>query len=177
MGAGDGRADRGPGAPPASHARIWIAGTGLLLYGALVLTATMWPTPLDRGYESSIARFLGVLHRNGVPEWFGYRKFEFTANIAMFIPLGFLLVLVLRRQVMWVALLLVPLTSITIELLQGFLLAERFASPLDVLANTIGGLIGVGAGALVRAGVNARDRKVIARAVWLDRAGRSGASW
>ena len=177
VGTRDGRADRGPCAPPVSHARIWLAGIGLLLYILLVLTATMWPTPLDRGYESSIARFLDVLHRNGVPEWFGYRKFEFTANIAMFLPLGFLLVLVLRRRVMWLALLIVPLSSITIELLQALLLAERFASPLDVLANTLGGIIGGGAGALVRAGVNARDRKVIARAVWLDRADRSGASW
>lgn len=152
--------------PPVSHARVWIAVTGLVLYGALVLTATMWPTPLDRGYESSIQRFLEVLHRNGVPEWFGYRKLEFIANVCMFVPLGFFLLLALRRGTLWLTVLLVPLLSIVIELTQAVVLAERFASPLDVVANTLGGYLGALVALLIRSGVNARDRKMVARAVW-----------
>lgn len=152
--------------PPVSHARLWIAVTGLVLYGALVLTATMWPTPLDRGYESSIQRFLEVLHRNGVPEWFGYRKLEFTANVCMFVPLGFFLLLALRRGMLWLTVLMVPLLSIVIELTQAVALAERFASPLDVVANTLGGYLGALVALLIRSGINARDRKMVARAVW-----------
>src|SRR4051812_47962351 len=73
--------------PPKSRIRESIAISALGAYGVLLLLATMWPTPLDRGFESSITRLLDVLHRNGVPEWFGYHKLEFTANIAMFVPL------------------------------------------------------------------------------------------
>ena len=82
--------------PPRSHLRIGSAVSGLAVYAVVVLAMTMSPTPLDQGYESAIAKFLGVLHRNGVPEWFGYSKLEFTANIAMFIPLGFLIALALH---------------------------------------------------------------------------------
>ncbi|MEV8360191.1 VanZ family protein [Microbacterium sp. NPDC076895] len=152
--------------PPRSHARLIISIVGLALYAGVVLLATMWPTPLDRGYSESIDRVLEVLHRNGVPTWFGYSKFEFTANIAMFFPLGFLLSLALPRRVWWVALVLLPLFSGTIELLQATFLAERFASVFDVIANTLGGYLGSAVALVVRAIVRARDETVLARALW-----------
>jgi len=163
--------------PPVSHARLWIAVTGLVLCGTAVLAATMWPTPLDRGYESAIQRFLEVLHRNGVPTWFGYRKLEFTANICMFIPLGFFLLLALRRATLWVVVPVVPLVSAAIELTQAVALAERFASPLDVVANTLGGYLGAAVAALIRVGIGARDRKMLARALWEARMREEGRAW
>lgn len=152
--------------PRRSHARLIVAMLGLVLYAAVVLSATMWPTPLDRGYSESIDRVLEVLHRNGVPTWFGYSKFEFTANIAMFFPLGFFLALALPRRVWWVALTLIPLFSGTIELLQAMFLAERFASVFDVIANTLGGYLGAAVALAVRALVRARDETMLARGLW-----------
>lgn len=157
--------------PPApSRLRIALAVTGLLLYGAVVLAATLSPTPLDAGYGSAIEKMLGVLHRNGVPEWFGYSKLEFSANIVMFVPLGFLLALALPRKVVWLTIVLIPALSGSIELVQGAMLSERFASMYDVAANTIGGYFGAVCAVFLRAVVDARDQKVIARALWERRA-------
>jgi glycopeptide antibiotics resistance protein len=146
--------------------RIGIAVTGLALYAIVVLAATLSPTPLDAGYDAAIERFLGVLHRNGIPEWFGYSKLEFSANIAMFVPLGFLMALALPRKAVWAAILLIPAFSGAIELFQATFLAARFASVLDVVANTAGGYLGAVLAIVLRAIVDARDRKLIARALW-----------
>jgi glycopeptide antibiotics resistance protein len=151
--------------PPKSRVRVVLGTTLLLLYGAVVLLATMWPTPLDQGYAESIDRVLGVLHRNGIPEWFGYSKLEFSANIAMFVPIGFLVALLLPWRAWWLVFLLVPAFSVGIEALQGAMLAERFSSPMDVLANSLGGIAGGVFAALVRQSVYHRDRIVIARAL------------
>lgn len=124
----------------------------------------MWPTPLDQGYESAIERLLAVLHRNGIPEWFGYNKLEFTANVAMFLPLGFLLALTFSERLWWLVLLLVPAFSGVIEYSQGQFLTARFASVGDVLANTLGGYAGAVLAYGLRAVVHARDRLVIAHA-------------
>ena len=147
-----------------SSFRLAICGVLLAAYIGFVLAATMWPTPLDQGYAAAIERVLGVLHRHGVPEWFGYNKLEFTANVAMFLPLGFLLALTLPRRVWWLSLILVPVLSGSIEFIQGQFLAQRFASALDVAANTIGGYLGVIIAQVLRGVVHARDRLVVAEA-------------
>ncbi|PJJ65727.1 VanZ family protein [Compostimonas suwonensis] len=152
--------------PPKSLVREWFTGAALALCLTLVLVATMWPTPLDQGYEGSIDRLLAVLHRNGVPEWFGYDKLEFSANVLMFVPLGFLLSLLLPAKVWWLALLICPGLSIAIELAQAALLSSRFATVSDVVANSIGAIIGSLVAVSVRALVHSRDQKIVARALW-----------
>lgn len=154
------------GRPARSHLRAGIAVTLLLVYVGVVLAMTMSATPLDSGYESSIDKVLSVLHRNGVPEWFGYSKLEFTANIAMFVPLGFLVGLALPQRVAWLGLLLLPAFSGGIELTQAYMLSQRFATIEDVIANSAGGWIGLLIAFAIRAMVHTRDRKVIARAEW-----------
>ncbi|MGV8883937.1 MAG: VanZ family protein [Rhodoglobus sp.] len=153
-------------APPRSRARVWLATLGLVASVAIILLATMWPTPLDQGYQGAINKVMAVLHRNGVPKWFGYNKLEFSANIAMFIPLGFLVALLLPQKVWWLALLLCPGLSVAIELIQGAVLDARVSSALDVLANSLGALIGILVAVAIRALVYQRDQKVIARALW-----------
>lgn len=152
--------------PNSSRIRFWLASLGLFLTFGVILLATMWPTPLDEGYQGAIDKVLAVLHRNGIPEWFGYNKLEFTANIAMFIPLGFLVALLLPQKLWWLALLLCPALSVAIELVQGAVLDARISSALDVLANSLGALIGILVAVVIRALVYERDQKVIARALW-----------
>lgn len=152
--------------PPPSYVRRNISVLLLLAYIGVVAAMTLSPTPLDAGYGSAIDKLLGVLHRNGIPEWFGYNKLEFTANILMFIPLGFLFGLALPARVWWLAVIASPALSIAIELTQAGLLAGRFATISDVFANTLGGLFGTLLAMILRAIVNARDEKVIARALW-----------
>lgn len=154
------------GEPQKSRAREWLVVTSLVVYAIVVLLMTMWPTPLDRGFESSIDKLLEVLHRNGIPNWFGYNKLEFSANVAMFIPLGFFVALVLPTRVWWLALVVCPLISVGIEITQATLLTARFATVSDVIANSLGAVIGITAAVALRAIVYQRDQKVIARALW-----------
>jgi glycopeptide antibiotics resistance protein len=152
--------------PSKSRMRQHLSLILVLAYGSIVLVATMWPTPLDRGFESSVSRLLDVLHRNGVPEWFGYNKLEFSANVAMFIPLGFLVSLLLPARVWWLALVISPGLSVGIELTQAFALSARFATAADVAANSIGGLIGTLLAVILRSAIYQRDEKLIARRIW-----------
>lgn len=152
--------------PPKSRVREGLSVTLLMIYTAIVLAVTMWPTPVDAGYQGTIDRVLAMLHRNGVPEWFRYGELEFSANIVMFIPLGFLLGLALPRAVSWLALLLIPAFSMGIEWTQANFLEARFATIQDVIANTGGGWFGVLLAFIIRAMVYSRDEKVIARAAW-----------
>ena len=128
--------------------------------------ATLWPTPLDQGFESSINKLFVVLYRNGVPLWFGYNKLEFTANILMFIPLGFLVALLLPTRIWWLALFMCPAMSVAIELTQALALSARFATVVDVVANSLGALVGILIAVMLRAVVHDRDQKVTARALW-----------
>lgn len=136
-------------------------------YGLIVLLATLWPTPLDQGYDTSIQKLLSVLHRNGFPQWFGYGKLEFSANIMMFVPLGFLTALILPARFWWLAMILCPALSVAIELTQSALLSARFATVSDVVANSVGAVVGILIAVVVRALVHQRDQKLIARALWL----------
>ena len=153
-------------APPKSKARTSIGGVLLVSYVIIILFATMWPTPLDQGYGAAIEKVLDVVHRNGVPEWFGYNKLEFSANVAMFIPLGFLAALLLPARIWWLALLICPALSIAIELTQATFLAARFATVTDVVSNSIGAVIGILIAVVLRSVVYERDQKVLARALW-----------
>ncbi|WP_166789465.1 VanZ family protein [Cryobacterium sp. TMS1-20-1] len=141
----------------------------MIAYGLVVLLATLWPTPLDQGYDASIQKFLGVLHRNGIPDWFGYGKLEFTSNVAMFVPLGFLTALILPTRVWWLVFVLCPGLSIAIELTQASLLAARFATYSDILANSIGAVLGALIAVILRALIYQRDEKLIARTLWCER--------
>lgn len=162
-----------PEGPPArSTARQWLSAIALAGCVVIVLLATMWPTPLDQGYEASIDKLLGVLHRNGVPEWFGYNKLEFSANVMMFVPIGFLVTMLLPGKVWWLALFICPALSVAIELTQATLLTARFATVTDVVSNSIGAIIGILVAVILRAIIFHRDEKLIARAIWDHQNGR-----
>jgi glycopeptide antibiotics resistance protein len=154
-----------PPEPAESTARQWFATTALVIYCSIVLFVTLRPTPIDKGYDSTIDRVLAALHHSVLPQWFGYGELEFSANIVMFVPLGFLIALLLPHRIWWLAALICPTASVCIERAQATLLAERFASLTDVISNSVGGFLGTIVAFLVRAIVAARDEKLIARAL------------
>lgn len=156
--------------PPRSHARLWISTLLLIVYSAFVLLVTMWPQPEQLEFDSIASRVLRALHNLGVPEWFDYNELEFVANIGMFVPLGFLLGLALAREAWWVAIFLLPAFSGAIEFTQGIALDERVSTVIDVLANTVGGYVGLLAAMILRAMIHARDRTMIERELWERRA-------
>lgn len=156
--------------PPRSHARLWVATVLLTIYTGFVLVVTMWPNPQQLEFGSIANRVLRMLHNLGVPLWFGYNKLEFTANILMFVPLGFLLGLALGRKVWWLTLVLIPTFAGGIEFVQGIALDERVSTLQDVAANTIGGYLGLLLALIMRAMIYARDRTKIERELWERRA-------
>ena len=129
--------------PIAASPRLRIAGGILIAYAIAVLAVTLWPAPVDRGFEPTISRGLALLHRNGLPTWFGYNTLEFGANIVMFVPAGLLVALMLPSRRWWLALFIVPALSIAIELTQAIFLSSRFATVNDVVANSLGAVLGI----------------------------------
>ena len=108
---------------------------------ALALIA-FWPTPVDRGAHRPITTVLAHLHAHGAPAWFNYALVEFTANIALFVPVGLLGVILLGSARWWMAILAGFAASSLIELGQLIFLPSRYATIMDVIANTSGALLG-----------------------------------
>ena len=138
---------------------VWFLAIG---YGAILLTIAFWPSPIDRPVAGLLDRVIRELHERGVPAFIDYTFIEFSANVALFIPVGLLFSLALPRSWWPVMLLCGPALSALIELAQRELLAERYATLADVVSNSIGATVGVVLGLALRAVVAYRDRRVIA---------------
>jgi glycopeptide antibiotics resistance protein len=150
--------------PRATHAgafRVRFAAVLTAVYAAFVLLVTLWPTTVDRGLDPYIERILVALHARGVPTFVDYAFVEFSANIGFFVPVGFLLAILITRRLQWLAVLCAAVLSTGVEVAQWLFLPGRVASAADVLANTIGAAIGCGAAVLVRLVILHRDRLVI----------------
>ncbi len=148
-----------PRMDPVMPMRVRTAMWGLVTFGLAVLLITMWPTPVDRGMHGVLKDVFDVLHRHRVMPWFGYTDLERLANVAMFVPVGFFFALLLSGPRRWLALFLAPAASVLIEISQLLLLPQRFATFADVVANSLGGWIGVGIAALFMQVLHARDRE------------------
>lgn len=153
----------------ASRFRMRVVAVLLVAYLGFVCLVTLTPTPVDSPYQVYIAKALAKLHAHGLPVWFGYNHVEFSANVAMFVPIGFLAALLLPRKAWWVLIFLGSFISGAIELAQQAFLPARFAEPRDVLANSLGALVGAVIAIALRLLVMHRDRLVA-----LDNAGGVG---
>ena len=139
--------DRHPGATARSVARV-----GLIFYGITLAMIALWPVPVDSG----AARFLGRLIRL-VPV-LTYPRIEFAANIVLFVPLGLLLMLILRERYLILPIAIV--VTVAIECSQALLLDKRTPSLLDIIANTTGACLGM---LIVAAAESWRDRRTSER--------------
>lgn len=131
-----------------------------LLYVLAVGFTVFWPVHVDSGDSGeTLRRLLEAGHSAGwLPAWFGYAQVEWLSNVVMFMPGGLLAVLLLRPRSPW----LVPLgglaATLFIESVQHFI-PGRTSSPLDVLANTLGCVIGWVLGLLVWCLAEKHNRK------------------
>ncbi len=114
-----------------------------LIYLLLVAFMVFWPSHIDAGDSGdSLRAWLESGHAQGwLPAWFGYSQLEWVSNVIMFGPGGFLFTLLLQPARPW----LVPLGGLAatclIESIQ-FFMPGRTSSPLDILANALGCVIG-----------------------------------
>jgi hypothetical protein len=133
--------------------RLWQTVLAAMLI-PLALIA-FWPTPVDRPVQGLLAGTLGFLHRHGIPGWFNYQFVEATANVVLFVPVGFVSALSFPEKRWWQVGALGLLVSGCIELGQLIFLYDRFASPTDVVTNVSGTIIGALLSALAIKGLEA----------------------
>lgn len=112
------------------------------VYAVFLALTAFWPTPVDRDANATIQHILGVLHTYGMPQAINYALVEFTANIALYLPAGLLVVVFVGMQRCWLGFVVGFAASVTVELGQLLFLAQRFPSAADVVANTTGAILG-----------------------------------
>lgn len=111
-------------------------------YLAFVAWLTLTPQPIGPTDVRLIRRVLDELHERGYAESIDYTRLEFLANIGLFVPIGMFLLLFFGAGGWWLAGLGSFATTALIETLQRQI-PGRVPDERDLLANTIGGLIGV----------------------------------
>jgi len=122
------------------HQRLW-----QLVLAALAIPLALiafWPSPVDKPASGELAAVLTFLHRHGIPPWFNYSFVEASANVVLFMPVGFAAALAFSSKPWWQIGGFGMLVSGCIELGQLLFLHDRFASPSDIMTNTLGAVIG-----------------------------------
>jgi VanZ family protein len=120
--------------------RLWCAALVALL--VLLAFIGFWPSPVDQPVQGEIAGGLKVLHTRGVSESINYWTVEAAANVGLFVPLGIVASFAFPRKWPWQIAAFGLLVSGCIELGQQLFLHDRFASPVDLVTNTLGAVIG-----------------------------------
>jgi glycopeptide antibiotics resistance protein len=135
-----------------------------LIAGALVLAGVLLigllPNRVDGGVERPIRAFIDTLQAAGAPGWVNYDLVDFLANILFFVPIGLLGALLVPRRIWWVAMPAGLVLSGALELGQAAFLPQRYASWTDVVANTLGAVLG----ALIARAIQAASRRRAPRA-------------
>ncbi|GAA3203456.1 VanZ family protein [Microbacterium terregens] len=107
----------------------------LTVYAVTLAIIALWPVPVDSGAGPFLRTITQVIPA------LTYARIEFSANILLFVPLGVLLMLILRRRYLILPVAIV--VTVAIECAQGLLLDKRTPSTLDIIANTAGACIGM----------------------------------
>lgn len=141
--------------------RTWVTGSLLIAYTLVVLVVTLTPNVATYNLDEVGYRVADAGRSAGLSASFGINRLSLIMNVLMFIPLGVLAGLVLERpRRIWIAVVAAPLLSALIELTQGAFLPERVADVGDIVANSIGGWIGLAIAVLIR---NALQRRAARR--------------
>lgn len=129
------------GVPPRARHLMLAAA----FYGLLLALVGLWPHRMDENLDvggSAPVRWM-VDHLGMTPAQ-GYTLVEFSANVALFVPLGALAITLLPGMRWRWCVLLGLIVSAAVEIAQDLALPNRTASPRDVLANGIGVALGSG---------------------------------
>ncbi|CAN5267216.1 hypothetical protein BH09ACT1_BH09ACT1_12040 [soil metagenome] len=116
--------------------------SALALYTIFVLAITLWPQRIDKPIDHQLRTAINTAHDNGAPRNLGYSLIQNVSNGGLFLPLGFLLAVVLVSKRWWISPLACAVLSIGIELCQHFFLPNRLGTVTDVVSNTVGALLG-----------------------------------
>lgn len=111
-------------------------------YLAFVAWLTMTPQPIGPNQTQLIERVLDALHRRGYAESIDYMRLEFLANIGLFVPVGVFFLLLFGAGGWWLAGIASFGMTVVIETVQQQI-PGRVSDERDLVANTLGALIGI----------------------------------
>ncbi|WP_227497138.1 VanZ family protein [Planctomonas psychrotolerans] len=139
-------------------------------YLGLVAWITLGPPPRTGSDNSLLWTMIGFFAEHRFTSWLTYSRVEFLANVAMFVPIGLFFLLLFGRRLWIVAVLASAGLTVAIESVQLFL-PERVSDLRDIVANSVGGLVGVllalaltaGSARRAKARKVARERELTAR--------------
>jgi glycopeptide antibiotics resistance protein len=114
-----------------------------LAYLGALAWVTLTPTSNSDRAFSLLQRIVLELQSHASTGFFTYSNVEFLANIALFVPMGVFVVLLLGRRLWWAGIFAGVLASCWIELAQGVWLSDRVSDPRDLVSNALGTLLGV----------------------------------
>lgn len=120
----------------------------LVVYLVGLARVTLWPRLGDDDGFDLVRTFLGWINSAGIA--LTYSATEFLANIALFVPFGILVSLLRPRWPAWTVVALGLATSCAIELAQLLFLPHRVSDARDLVANTLGTVVGVAVLLVVR---------------------------
>jgi glycopeptide antibiotics resistance protein len=124
------------------------------LYTAAILYATLRPLPWATDGNETPGGVLNPAAWTDLSEWVSGRPGEVLFNVFMFLPVGIAAGLLFRG---WVRVAIPIVLTFGIEILQ-IPLDDRISHPRDLVANTLGGLLGIAVAAAIRRS-RTRDRR------------------
>jgi glycopeptide antibiotics resistance protein len=110
---------------------------------AILALVGFWPSPVDKPVQGELFAVLAFLHDHGIPGWFNYAFVEAAANVLLFVPVGIVATLAFPDLRWWRNTSLGLVVSGCMELGQHLFLHSRVASPVDLVTNTAGCVMGI----------------------------------
>lgn len=102
---------------------------------------TLGPQPLDARASGWLYGVIARLAQHPSLAWLTYDRVEFLANIALFVPVGVLFLLLFGRRWWWLGIAAGALLTCSIEFTQQFI-PTRVPDAGDLVANTTGAALG-----------------------------------
>lgn len=134
-----------------------------VLYFVALLMIAFWPVTVDKNADKLLYRLFAWLYRHDAPRWLDYGFLEFSANIALFIPMGLFVVILAGAHRWWLGIVAGIAASSGIEIGQFLFLPSRFATLTDVAANTAGAVAGTVLATAALAVAHGHERRSRAR--------------
>jgi VanZ family protein len=118
-----------------------VIGVLTIAYAVVIGLMTLGPQPSTPTTQDWARIVIGFVDRHLIAS-FDYADLEFLGNIALFFPLGLLLILFLGRNRWWVVVLIGIALTCGIEFTQHFI-PTRVPDVRDLIANSTGAVAGV----------------------------------
>lgn len=140
-----------------------VTGAYLVFVGWLTLT----PQPIGPDQQQLIVRLLDGLHRRGYAESIDYNRLEFLANVGLFVPVGMFLLLLFGTGGWWLAAIGSFGLTAFIETAQTQI-PGRVSDERDLVANTVGAIIGIVIALVLTLPATLRRRRRRAAGGWVQ---------